>query len=170
MWKALEEDASRWDLGEPSVMGKSLAYCSLSQLGVQTFSSLNLKPLNLINKPKEKVKMLVTQSCPALCNPMDCSLPGSSVHGILQARILESVATPFSRGSSWTWDWTQVFSTAGRFFTISATLKLETSILIKFIKPFLYWTKTESFGWKMRRGAWLMKRFRNTKENGSWEV
>ena len=43
---------------------------------------------------------LVTQSCPVLCNPMDCSLPGSSVLGILQARILEWVAIPFSRGSS----------------------------------------------------------------------
>ena len=44
--------------------------------------------------------MLVSQSCPTLCNPMDCSPPGSSVHGILQARILEWVAIPFSRGSS----------------------------------------------------------------------
>ena len=47
------------------------------------------------------VCVLVTQSCPPLCNPMDCSLPGSSVNGILQARILEWVAVPFSRGSSW---------------------------------------------------------------------
>ena len=42
--------------------------------------------------------MLVTQSCPTLCDPMGCSLPGSSVHGILQARILEWVAIPFDRG------------------------------------------------------------------------
>ena len=42
----------------------------------------------------------VTQSCPALCDPVDCSSPGSSVHGILQARILQWVAIPFSRGSS----------------------------------------------------------------------
>ena len=46
------------------------------------------------------VKMLVVQSCLILCDPMDFSLPGSSVHGILQARILEWVAIPFSRGSS----------------------------------------------------------------------
>ena len=39
----------------------------------------------------------VNQSCPTLCNPVDCSLPGSSVHGILQARILEWVAISFSR-------------------------------------------------------------------------
>ena len=42
----------------------------------------------------------VTKSCPTLCDPMDCSLPGSSVHGILQARILEWVAISSSRGSS----------------------------------------------------------------------
>ena len=40
------------------------------------------------------------QSCPTLCNPLDCSPPGSSVHAILQARILEWVSMPFSRGSS----------------------------------------------------------------------
>ena len=43
----------------------------------------------------------VAQSCPTFCNPMDYSSPGSSVHGILQARILEWVAIPFSKGSSW---------------------------------------------------------------------
>ena len=45
-------------------------------------------------------EVLVAQSCPALCDPMDCSQPGFSVHGISQARILEGVAIPFSRGSS----------------------------------------------------------------------
>ena len=46
------------------------------------------------------VYVLVVQSCPTLCNPMDCSWPGSSIHGILQARILEWVVMPFSRGLS----------------------------------------------------------------------
>ena len=46
------------------------------------------------------------QSCLTLCDPMDCSPPGSSVHGILQARILEQIAISFSRGSSWPRDWT----------------------------------------------------------------
>ena len=64
-----------------------------------------------------KVKVLVTQSCPTLCDPMDCSLPGSSVHGFLQARILEWVAIPFSRESSQSRNQTQVSCTAGRFFT-----------------------------------------------------
>ena len=52
---------------------------------------------------------------------MDCSPPGSSVHGILQARILEWVAIPFSRGSSWPRDQTRVSHLAGRFFTIWTT-------------------------------------------------
>ena len=47
-----------------------------------------------------KVKVLVNQSCPTLCDPMGYSSPGSSVHGILKAIILEWVAIPFSRGSS----------------------------------------------------------------------
>ena len=50
---------------------------------------------------------------------MDCSPPGSSVHGILQARILEWVAMPSSRGSSWPRDWTQVSCTTGEFFPLS---------------------------------------------------
>ena len=45
------------------------------------------------------VKVLVVQSCPVLCDPMDCSLSGSSVHGILQARILKWAPIPFSKGS-----------------------------------------------------------------------
>ena len=48
----------------------------------------------------------VLQSCPTLCNPMGCSPPGSSVHGILQARILERVPIPFSRGCCWPRDQT----------------------------------------------------------------
>jgi len=49
----------------------------------------------------------VAQSCPTLCDPMDCSIPVSSVHGIFQARVLEWVAISFSRGSSWPRDWTR---------------------------------------------------------------
>ena len=63
----------------------------------------------------------VAQSCPTLCNPVDCSLPGSSVHEILQARTLEWVAISFSRGSSLSRDWTLVSRIAGRHFNLSAT-------------------------------------------------
>ena len=61
------------------------------------------------------------QSCPTPCNPMDSSPPGSSVHGVSQARILEWVAILFSRGSSQSRDWTQVSCIAGRFFTLWTT-------------------------------------------------
>ena len=60
-------------------------------------------------------------SCVQLCDPMDCSPSGSSAHGIFQARILEWVATPFSRESSWLRDRTRVSCIVGRFFTIWAT-------------------------------------------------
>ena len=60
----------------------------------------------------------VAQSRPTLCDPMDCSPPDSSVHGILQTRILEWVTIPFSRGSSQPRDQTQVSCIASRFFTI----------------------------------------------------
>ena len=63
----------------------------------------------------------VAQSCPTLCDPMDCSLPGSSIHGILQARILEWVAISFSRGSSQPRDWIRVSRIAGRCFNLWAT-------------------------------------------------
>ena len=68
------------------------------------------------------------QSCLTLCDPMDCSLPGSSVHGILQARILKWVIMPSSRGSSWPSDWTHIsdVSCIGRwFFTTSTTLEAQ---------------------------------------------
>ena len=67
------------------------------------------------------VCVLISQLCLTLCDPMDCSPPGSSVHGILQARILEWVAIPFSRGSSRPRDQTWVSCPAGRFFTTGAT-------------------------------------------------
>ena len=63
----------------------------------------------------------VTQSCPTICDPMDCSPPSSSVRGILQARILKWVAISFSRRSSPPRDWTWVSCLAGRFFTSWAT-------------------------------------------------
>ena len=61
------------------------------------------------------VKVLVIQLCPTFCGPMNGSPPGYSLHGILQARMLEWVAIPFSRGSFWPRAWTWAFCTAGRF-------------------------------------------------------
>ena len=63
--------------------------------------------------------MWVTHSCPTLCDPMDCSPPGSSVHRILQARILEWVDISFSRGASQARDQTRFSHTAGRLHPLS---------------------------------------------------
>ena len=68
-----------------------------------------------------KVKSEVTQSCPTLCDPMDCSLSGFSIHGIFQARVPEWVSISFSSRSSWPRDQTPVSCIAGRCFTLSAT-------------------------------------------------
>src|SRR5574337_493665 len=73
----------------------------------------------------------VTQLCPTLCNPMDCSPTGSSVHGISQARILEWVAISFSRGSSRPKDQTQVSYIAGKLFTDLATWRIYCNYFFK---------------------------------------
>ena len=75
----------------------------------------------LINIWSEVKWSEVAQSCPTPCDPMDCSLPGSSVHGILQGRILEWVAISFSRGFSRPRDRTQVSRIPGRCFNLWAT-------------------------------------------------
>ena len=79
---------------------------------------------------KKKNESEVAQSCPTLCDPMDCSLPGSSVHGIFQAKILEWGAISFFRRSSQPRDRTQVSRIAGRHFTIWATR--EAGLLVYF--------------------------------------
>ena len=69
----------------------------------------------------------VAQSCPTLCHPTNSSSPGSNIHEILQARILEWVAMPFFWGSSWPRDWSYVSCIAGGPFTFWATTELCTS-------------------------------------------
>ena len=68
--------------------------------------------------PRQNEKPLESDSDSVVSDPMKCSLPGSSVHGVLQARMLEWVAVSYSRGSSWAADWTWVSHIAGRFFTV----------------------------------------------------
>ena len=70
----------------------------------------------------------VTQLCPSVCDRMDCSLPGSSVHGIYQARLLEWVAMPSSRGSSWPRDQTCVSCTGRRVLTTSITWEAQKAL------------------------------------------
>ena len=83
----------------------------------------------LHRREKKKWKLIVAQSCLTLCDPVKCSLSGSSVHGILQARILKWIAIPFFRVYSWLGDQTWVSCIARRFVTVWATR--ETLIKIK---------------------------------------
>ena len=69
----------------------------------------------------EQKESEVAQSCPTLCDPVGCSLPGSSVHGIFQAIVLELIAISFSRASSQPRDQTQVSHTVDRRFTVWTT-------------------------------------------------
>ena len=68
---------------------------------------------------KVKVQVLVTQLYPILCDPMDCSLPGSSIHGISQAGMVEWIAISFSKVSSQPRNWTQVSCIAGALYHLS---------------------------------------------------
>ena len=77
-----------------------------------------------IPESERKVKSL---SCVQLCDPMDYSLPGSSVHGIFQARVLEWIATSFSSESSWPRDWTLVSCIVDRYITVWATREVLSS-------------------------------------------
>ena len=100
-----------------TIANKSTAVCLCLRKGTTSDMTLPFMPLLswcFCHCP-------VTKLCPTLCDSMDCSPPGSPVHGISQARILEWVAIPFSRGSSWPRDWTRVSYIADRFFTIWAT-------------------------------------------------
>ena len=88
------------DLPNPGIETKSLASPALAvQLRHQGRSTLvmGVNKYREMGVHSEDCVWLVAQSCPTLCDPMDCNLPGSSVHGILQARILEWVAISFSK-------------------------------------------------------------------------
>ena len=83
----------------------------------------------------------IAQSCPTLCDPMGCSLPGSSLHGILQARVLEWVAISFSRGSSRPRNWTQVSHISGRHFNLRATREAQRRYYANNMKCQKLWVK-----------------------------
>ena len=105
---------------------KSLLQQHNSKASVLRCSAFFLVQLSLL------VLVLVAQSCLTLCDPMDCmdcSLSGSSVHGILQARILEWVSISFSRGSSKARDRAWVSCIISRFFTVWATREFNSHCL-----------------------------------------
>ena len=91
---------------------------------------------------KSESESEVAQSCPTLCDPVDCSLPGFSIHGILQARILEWVTISFSRGSSRPGDRTWVSHIVGRHFNLWATRETKFRLKLKKVgkttRPFRY--------------------------------
>ena len=94
-------------------------FLALNLLYDPTLTSLHVRELEVV------------QSCPTLCNPMDCSLPGSSVHGIFQAIVLEWIAISFSKGSSQPRGRTWVSHIVDRRFTIWATREVPTWLLEK---------------------------------------
>ena len=75
----------------------------------------------------------IAQLCPTLCDPMDSSLPGSSVHGIFQTVVLEWIAISFSRGSSQPRGGTEVSHIVDRRFTVWATREVSSGLYINFI-------------------------------------
>ena len=93
-------------MGEQGLPG---GRCGHSSDACLVNTAIGLRSLSVLQHP-----CLVAQSCPTLCDPMDCSTPGSSVQGISQARILERVAISFSRGSSRPRDRTHVSCTGRR--------------------------------------------------------
>ena len=117
--------------GFQSVIWDDLTCCRATKPTPQLLRACAVEPKspnyyspNSLEPGSTRVCAKQLQSCPILCDPMDCSPPGFSVHGILQARILEWVAISSSRVSSWLRDQIQVYSApalTGRFFTTSAT-------------------------------------------------
>ena len=83
--------------------------------------SISLFSMSVSSLKRSESESKVTQLCPTLCDPMDCSLTGFSIHGIFQTRVPEWVDATFSRGSSQLRDWTQASQIAGRPFTLWTT-------------------------------------------------
>ena len=114
----LLEEQGAWALS-----GGPVALCTIAWVCALTKSTLCLFPTCLCWVSEWMNE--VAQSCPTLHDPMDCSLPGFSIHGIFQARVLEWVAISFSRRSSQPRDWSWVSRIVGRHFTVWATREVQ---------------------------------------------
>ena len=114
-----------------------------------------------------KWKALVTHSCLTLCDPMDCSPPGFSVHEICQARILEWVAISSFRGSSRPRDQTQVSGIAGEFFTVWATREALLQNWFDTIHLVFFYCSFYSVPWTSLPWTWVKTPYWNT-EHCSW--
>ena len=119
--KSESEDAQSYPtLSDPmdcSLPTHGIFQARVPEWGAIALENKMLNHTNMLLALTEVLYVSVTQSCPTFCNPMDCSPQGSSIHGILQARILEWVAIPFSRGPFQPRDQTWVSCIAGRFIT-----------------------------------------------------
>ena len=124
---ALRPSLSSWPPsleGHPRLPRLKLTPRSNHHTRTSPLPSLPFPPRRLHHLPKHVLPCASSQVCPALCDPVDCSRPGPSVRGILQARMLEWVAMPSSRGSSRPRERTQVSCIAGGFFTPEPQAKL----------------------------------------------
>ena len=108
-------------------------------------------PTHLL-KVLRKKESAVAQSRPTLCDPVDCGLLGSSVHGISQARILEWVAISFSGRSPQNRDWAQISRIVGRCFTVWATREVLSLVL----KPGLPWVLRDEISQPVLSGLTLL--------------
>ena len=107
------KEEGRWGREESGVLDQQ------NQTTMQIEKQLNptVQRRELESASRACVRAQSLRSCPTLCHPIDCGPPGSSVHGILQVRVLAWVAMPSSRGSSQPRDQTHISCIAGRFFT-----------------------------------------------------
>ena len=112
-------------------------------------SHMNLLFLIICSSASECKEKRKCWSAVSLCDPMNCILPGSSVHGIFKARILEWVAILFSRRSSWPIHQIQVFCTAGRLFIIGATR--EAPFKVYFHLYFQSWCRLVNDSWMTKK-------------------
>ena len=96
-------------------------HCWVLWISTNTYNRITTTASKIQNSSINLLKALVVQLCLILCDAMDCNLPGSSVRGNFQTRILEWIAISFSRGSFWPKAWTWVSCIAGRLFTVWAT-------------------------------------------------
>ena len=126
LWARIQEDPPPGDLPWfPSLEPKSPASPALQVDSLLLSHWGSQLCVYIFRKCLKEYMCLVTRSCLTLCNRLDCGLPGSSVHELLQARILECVAFCFSRGSSQARDWPCASCIAGGFFTVWSTRWLD---------------------------------------------
>ena len=109
------------DLPHPGIKPGSPALQEVSLLSESPGKPIYISSILFRLRLWVAILCLVAQSCPTFCDPMNGSPPGSSVHGILQARLLEWLAISFSRGSSSPRNQTQISHIAGRCFCLWAT-------------------------------------------------